>query len=136
MSAKQVTLWDRVGWVCLSLAVKGLSAPTTARRGNLFGMAGMALAVLFTVGLIWKGRLDLVVSAMLVGGAAGATVARRVQMTQMPELVAAMHSLVGMAAVLIAVAPVNNPPPFRAPRPPPLGKQLGPFLRTLFRPLP
>ncbi len=130
MSANQLTLWYLVASVCFILALKGLSAPTTARRGNLFGMAGMALAVLFTVGLIWKGRLDLIVSAMLVGAAAGATVARRVQMTQMPELVAAMHSLVGMAAVLIAVAAVNNPAAFGVPDPLPMGNKLELFIGT------
>ena len=130
MSANQLTLWYLVASVCFILALKGLSAPTTARRGNLFGMAGMALAVLFTVGLIWKGRLDLIISAMLVGGAAGATVARRVQMTQMPELVAAMHSLVGMAAVLIAVAAVNNPGAFGAHDPLPTGNKLELFIGT------
>jgi len=102
MSANQLTLWYLVASVCFILALKGLSAPTSARRGNVLGMAGMALAVVFTVALIWNGRLDLIVLAMLVGGTLGALVARRVQMTQMPELVAAMHSLVGMAAVLIA----------------------------------
>src|SRR5258708_17670560 len=132
MSANQLTLWYLVASVCFILELKGLSAPTTARRGNLFGMAGMALAVLFTVGLIWKGRLDLVVSAMLVGGAAGATVARRVQMTQMPELVAAMHSLVGMAAGLIAGAAVNNPTPLGGPVPLPQGTQPDPLLWTFF----
>ncbi len=130
MSANQLTLWYLVASVCFILALKGLSAPTSARRGNLFGMAGMALAVLFTVGLIWKGRLDLIISAMLVGGAAGATVARRVQMTQMPELVAAMHSLVGMAAVLIAIAAVNNPGAFGVPDPLPTGNKLELFIGT------
>jgi len=112
MSANQLTLWYLVASVCFILALKGLSAPTSARRGNLFGMAGMALAIVFTVALAWKGRLELIILAMLVGGTLGAIVARRVQMTQMPELVAAMHSLVGMAAVLIAVAAVNNPAAF------------------------
>src|SRR5258708_6546834 len=130
MSANQLTLWYLVASVCCILALKGLSAPTSARRGNLFGMGGMDMEVLFTVGLIWKGGLDLVVSAMLVGGAAGATVARRVQMTQMPELVAAMHSLVGMAAVLIAVAAVNNPTAFGVPDPLPMGNKLELFIGT------
>src|SRR5229473_2026915 len=128
MSANQLTLWYLVASVCFILALKGLSAPTTARRGNLLGMAGMALAVLFTVGLIWKGRLDLILVAMVIGGTVGAIVARRVQMTQMPELVAAMHSLVGMAAVLIAVAVVNNPSAFNVPDPMPRGNRLELFI--------
>jgi len=130
MSANQLTLWYLVASVCFILALKGLSSPTTARRGNYFGIAGMALAVLFTVALIWKGRIELIVLAMLVGGTVGALVARRVQMTQMPELVAAMHSLVGMAAVLIAIAAVNNPSAFGVHDPLPKGNKLELFIGT------
>ncbi len=130
MSANQLTLWYLVASVSFILALKGLSAPTSARRGNYFGMAGMALAVVFTVALIWKGRLDLIVLAMLLGGTLGALVARRVQMTQMPELVAAMHSLVGMAAVLIAIAAVNNPAAFGVADPLPKGNKLELFIGT------
>jgi len=68
--------------------------------------------VVTTAAIVAKGHLDLILVAMLIGGSIGAIVSRRVQMTQMPELVAAMHSLVGMAAVLIAVAVVNNPGAF------------------------
>jgi H+-translocating NAD(P) transhydrogenase subunit beta len=130
MSANQLTLWYLVASVCFILALKGLSSPTTARRGNYFGIAGMALAVLFTVALIWKGRIELIVLAMLVGGTVGALVARRVQMTQMPEVVAAMHSLVGMAAVLIAIAAVNNPSAFGVHDPLPKGNKLELFIGT------
>ncbi len=130
MSANQLTLWYLVASVCFILALKGLSAPTSARRGNLFGMTGMALAIVFTVALAWKGRLELIILAMLVGGVLGAIVARRVQMTQMPELVAAMHSLVGMAAVLIAVAAVNNPLAFGISDPLPKGNKLELFIGT------
>ena len=130
MSANQLTLWYLVASVCFILALKGLSAPTSARRGIVLGMAGMALAILFTAALIWKGRIDLVLIAMLVGGGVGALVARRVQMTQMPELVAAMHSLVGMAAVLIAIAAVNNPTAFGVHDPLPKGNKLELFIGT------
>ncbi len=130
MSANQLTLWYLVASVCFILALKGLSAPNSARRGNVLGVTGMALAVVFTVGLIWKGRIDLIVIAMLVGGTIGTIVARRVQMTQMPELVAVMHSLVGMAAVLIAVAAVNNPSAFGVPDPLPKGNKLELFIGT------
>jgi proton-translocating NAD(P)+ transhydrogenase subunit beta len=130
MSANQLTLWYLVASVCFILALKGLSAPTSARRGIVLGMAGMALAILFTAALIWKGRLDLILIAMLVGGGVGALVARRVQMTQMPELVAAMHSLVGMAAVLIAIAAVNNPTAFGVHDPLPKGNKLELFIGT------
>jgi NAD(P) transhydrogenase subunit beta len=112
MTANQLTLWYLVASICFILALKGLSHPETARRGNWFGIAGMSIAVLTTIAVVARGRIDLILMAMLLGGMVGALVARRVQMTQMPELVAAMHSLVGMAAVLIAVAAVNNPAAF------------------------
>ena len=102
MSANQVALWYLVASVCFILALKGLSSPESARRGNAFGIAGMTIAVVTTVAIVFKGRVDLILLAMVIGGTIGAIVARRVEMTQMPELVAAMHSLVGMAAVLIA----------------------------------
>ena len=112
MSANLLTLWYLAASVLFILALKGLSHPDSARRGNWLGIAGMAIAIVFTLALIFKGSLGYVLLAMMVGGAVGAFVARRVQMTQMPELVAAMHSLVGMAAVLIAIAAVNNPGAF------------------------
>jgi NAD(P) transhydrogenase subunit beta len=111
MSANQLALWYLVAAVSFILALKGLSSPPTARRGNYFGMFGMAIAVAFTLGLIYSHTKNVVpiLGAMVVGAVIGAFVARRVQMTQMPELVAAMHSLVGLAAVFIAIAAVNNP---------------------------
>ncbi len=130
MSASQLTLWYLVASICFILAVKGLSSPTTARRGNFFGIAGMSIAVLTTIAVVSRGRIDLILIAMLVGGSVGALVARRVQMTQMPELVAAMHSLVGMAAVLIAVAAVNNPSAFGVADPLPMGSKLELFIGT------
>jgi NAD(P) transhydrogenase subunit beta len=134
MSANQLTLWYLVASVCFILALKGLSHPETARRGNWFGVAGMAIAVLTTIAVVARGRIDLILMAMLLGGLLGAVVARRVQMTQMPELVAAMHSLVGMAAVLIAVAAVNNPAAFGIVRslgdPMPAGNKLELFIGT------
>jgi proton-translocating NAD(P)+ transhydrogenase subunit beta len=134
MTANQLTLWYLVASVCFILALKGLSHPETARRGNWFGIAGMTIAVLTTIAVVARGRIDLVLIAMLVGGSIGVLVARRVQMTQMPELVAAMHSLVGMAAVLIAVAAVNNPAAFGIVRnmsdPMPRGNKLELFIGT------
>ncbi len=130
MTANQITLWYLVASVCFILALKGLSSPTTARRGNLFGMAGMTIAVLTTLAVVVRGRIDLILIAMLIGGTVGAIVARRVQMTQMPELVAAMHSMVGMAAVLIAFAAVNNPAAFGVPVPLPHGNKLELFIGT------
>jgi len=130
MSANLVALWYLAASVCFILALKGLSSPETARRGNAFGIAGMAIAVITTLAIVAKGRLDLILVAMVIGGMIGAFVSRRVQMTQMPELVAAMHSLVGMAAVLIAVAVVNNPAAFGEHDPLPRGNRLELFIGT------
>ena len=128
MTANLVALWYLVASVCFILALKGLSSPETARRGNAFGIAGMAIAVVTTIAIVAKGHLDFILVAMVIGGTIGAVVSRRVQMTQMPELVAAMHSLVGMAAVLIAVAVVNNPAAFGEHDPLPLGNRLELFI--------
>ncbi|HUL91019.1 MAG TPA: NAD(P)(+) transhydrogenase (Re/Si-specific) subunit beta [Burkholderiales bacterium] len=128
MSANLVALWYLAASVCFILALKGLSSPDTARRGNALGIAGMTIAVVTTVAIVAKGRVDIIFVAMVCGGAIGAFVARRVQMTQMPELVAAMHSLVGMAAVLIAVAVVNNPGAFGEHDPLPRGNRLELFI--------
>ena len=130
MSANQLTLWYLVASVLFILALKGLSSPTMARRGNLFGMIGMAIAVLVTIAVVASGNVQLIVPAMIVGGTVGTLIARRVQMTQMPELVAAMHSLVGMAAVLIAIAAVNNPGSFGVHDPLPTGNKLELFIGT------
>ncbi|MEP7208384.1 MAG: NAD(P)(+) transhydrogenase (Re/Si-specific) subunit beta [Casimicrobiaceae bacterium] len=132
MTANQVALWYLVASVCFILALKGLSHPSTARRGNAFGMAGMAIAVIVTFALVYSQtkNVGMVLAGIALGGAIGAVVARRVQMTQMPELVAAMHSLVGMAAVLIAVAAVHNPGSFGLPVPLPTGNMLELFIGT------
>ena len=107
MSANYVALAYLVAAILFILALKGLSSPVTARRGNMFGMVGMAIAVLTT--LTVTHNVVYILLAIAVGGAIGAVVARRIQMTAMPELVAAMHSLVGLAAVLIAISAFNNP---------------------------
>jgi NAD(P) transhydrogenase subunit beta len=126
MSANQLALWYLAASVLFILALKGLSSPVSARRGNLFGVIGMAIAVLVTLAVTKKVAYILVAAA--IGGMVGAFVARRVQMTQMPELVAAMHSLVGMAAVLIAIAVVNNPAAFGIEDPMPRGNRLELFI--------
>ena len=134
MTANQLTLWYLIASVLFILALKGLSSPAMARRGNLFGMVGMGIAVVFTAALVARGHLDYILIAMLIGGGIGAVVAKRVEMTQMPELVAAMHSLVGMAAVLIAIAAVNNPYAFGVVKSPldalPTGNKLELFIGT------
>ncbi len=128
MTANLLTLWYLVASVCFILALKGLSSPESARRGNAFGIAGMAIAILFTLAIVENH--GLIVLGIAVGAVIGTLVARRVQMTQMPELVAAMHSLVGMAAVVIAVAAVNNPAAFNVPDPLPTGNKLELFIGT------
>ncbi|MFN8772044.1 MAG: NAD(P)(+) transhydrogenase (Re/Si-specific) subunit beta [bacterium] len=116
MSMNLVVLLYLIASVCFIQALKGLSHPTTSRLGNLFGMVGMAIAALTTVGLIYKlagqsattGML-YVIGGVAVGGTLGAVMAKRVEMTKMPELVAFMHSMIGLAAVFIAVATVAEP---------------------------
>ena len=118
ISMNMVTLLYLVASVCFIQALKGLSSPSTARVGNVFGMSGMAIAVLTTIALMFKLKAQLnsggmgfglVLLGVVVGGAIGAVAARRVEMTKMPELVAAMHSLIGLAAVCIAIAAVSEP---------------------------
>src|SRR5262245_66204432 len=98
MSANQVALWYLVASVLFILALKGLAHPDSARRGNLFGMIGMAIAVATTLTL--AGRYDLILIAVLIGGTIGAVLARRVRMTEMPQLDAAKDLLVRIASVL------------------------------------
>ncbi len=128
MTVNQVALTYLVASVFFILALKGLSSPVAARRGNLFGIVGMAMAVLVTLA-ITRG-VPLIALAIAAGGTVGAIVARRVQMTQMPQLVAAMHSLVGLAAVLIAIAAINNPAAFNIPVPLPRGNRMELFIGT------
>ncbi|MDY7538804.1 NAD(P)(+) transhydrogenase (Re/Si-specific) subunit beta [Undibacterium sp. RTI2.1] len=118
MSMNLVTMLYLIASVCFIQALKGLSHPSTARRGNSFGMIGMAIAVVTTIALIVKLKNEaagsglgygLVIFGVVVGGGIGATLAKRVEMTKMPELVAAMHSLIGLAAVCIAVSVVAEP---------------------------
>ena len=115
MSMNVVTLLYLVASICFIQALKGLSHPTTSIRGNVFGMAGMLIAVLTTAALIVQLAggavlgLGWVLLGLLVGGTAGTLMAQRVEMTRMPELVAFMHSMIGLAAVFIAVAAVAEP---------------------------
>jgi len=107
MPANFVALAYLLAAVLFILALKGLSSPVSAQRGNLFGMMGMAIAVLTTLTITQN--IIYIILAIAVGGVIGAVVAKRIEMTAMPELVAAMHSLVGLAAVLIAVSAFYNP---------------------------
>ena len=115
MSADLVALLYLLAAVLFILALRGLSSPETSRRGNLLGILGMAIAIATT--LAWHppagiGAWALVVVGIAIGGGTGAAIARRVPMTAMPELVAAFHSLVGMAAVLVAAAALYAPAAF------------------------
>ena len=94
--------------VLFILALGGLSSPETARRGNLYAMIGMAIALVATIAGV-TGNVGFLMVALLVGGSIGLVLARRVQMTQMPELVAILHSLVGLAAVLVGFANFMDP---------------------------
>ncbi|MBX3635565.1 MAG: NAD(P)(+) transhydrogenase (Re/Si-specific) subunit beta [Rubrivivax sp.] len=119
MSLNLVTLLYLVASICFIQALKGLSHPTTSIRGNVFGMVGMAIAIFTTAALIVElsslmGQqraqgMVWVLGGLLVGGSIGTVMAKRVEMTKMPELVAFMHSMVGLAAVFIAVATAVEP---------------------------
>ena len=109
MSANLSAIAYLAAAVCFILALKGLSSPTSARAGNVFGIAGMAIAVAVTLAQPGIGAYAWVAVAMAIGGAVGAVIALRIEMTAMPQLVAAFHSLVGLAAVLVAAAALYAP---------------------------
>jgi H+-translocating NAD(P) transhydrogenase subunit beta len=115
MSMSVATLLYLIASVCFIQALKGLSHPTTSIRGNLFGMVGMAIAMLTTMALIVQisggkaAGMAWVLLGLVVGGAYGAYRAKTVDMTKMPELVAFFHSMIGLAAVFIAIAAVTEP---------------------------
>jgi len=142
ISMNLVTMLYLIASVCFIQALKGLSSPATARKGNAFGMTGMAIAAVTTVALIFKLQalvasgsmgFGLVLLGVVVGGGIGAYAAKKVEMTKMPELVAAMHSLIGLAAVCIAVAVVSEPWVFQISQrgsPLPFGNRLELFIGT------
>ena len=101
-----------VAGVCFILALRGLSSPESSRRGNRAGMLGMAIAVATTLAIHDIAALPEIIGAVLIGGGIGLVTARKIQMTAMPQLVAAFHSLVGMAAVLVGAAAYLNPEAF------------------------
>ena len=137
MSLNLVTLLYLVASVCFIQALKGLSHPTTSIRGNVFGMVGMTIAAVTTGALIWKLAgtplgLSWVLLGLVVGGGYGAWRAKTVEMTKMPELVAFFHSMIGLAAVFIAIAAVAEPsalePGLARGEPIPTGNRLELFL--------
>jgi NAD(P) transhydrogenase subunit beta len=108
------TLAYLVASVLFILALKGLSHPSTSRRGNLMGMIGMAIAIIATLAQpgMKVGGIGLIIAGLAIGGSIGAVVANRIQMTSLPQLVAAFHSLVGLAAVFVAAAALYAPQSF------------------------
>uniref|UniRef100_UPI003B3A341F NAD(P)(+) transhydrogenase (Re/Si-specific) subunit beta n=1 Tax=Rhodopseudomonas sp. TaxID=1078 RepID=UPI003B3A341F len=115
MSANLSAFLYLIAGVLFILALRGLSSPATSRQGNLMGMSGMAIAIVTTLAghppadlLGWV----LVIAGIAIGGGIGAVIAKKVPMTSMPELVAAFHSLVGMAAVLVAAGAFYAPGAF------------------------
>src|SRR6195952_10223 len=114
MSASATSLAYLVAAVLFVLALRGLSSPVTSREGNRYGMIGMAIAVVATLlhhGMSGSGFL-LILLGIVIGGGTGIVVARRIQMTALPQLVAAFHSLVGLAAVFVAASALNAPEAF------------------------
>jgi NAD(P) transhydrogenase subunit beta len=107
-----VALAYLISGVCFILALRGLSSPASSRRGNRYGMIGMALAVGTTLFIHEIASLPEILVAIAIGGGIGLVTARKIAMTAMPQLVAAFHSLVGMAAVLVGVAAFLNPEAF------------------------
>src|SRR6202142_4276209 len=114
MSASFTSLAYLVAAVLFILALRGLSSPVTSRSGNRFGMIGMAVAIVATLlhhGMS-LGGFGLIALGLVIGGGAGVVVALRIKMTALPQLVAAFHSLVGLAAVFVAAAALNAPETF------------------------
>ncbi len=114
MSVNFATFLYLVSGVLFILALRGLSHPTTSRQGNYYGMIGMGISILTTLALAepsFKG-LGLIVIGLAIGGTAGAFIAKRIAMTAMPQLVAAFHSLVGLAAVMVAAGAIYSPDSF------------------------
>lgn len=115
-AGEAVNPWAAVAYliagVFFILALRGLSSPATSRTGNRFGMAGMLIAVVTTLVTHELASLPEILAAIAIGGGIGFVIARRIEMTAMPQLVAAFHSLVGMAAVLVAAAAYSNPGAF------------------------
>ena len=114
MPASLTALLYLVAAVLFILALRGLSSPVSSRRGNQYGMAGIGIAVLATLAQsgMTAGGIGLIVLAVAIGGTVGAIVARRIVMTALPQLVAAFHSLVGLAAVFVAASALNAPQAF------------------------
>ena len=115
MNANIVALLYLVSGVLFIMALRGLSSPATSRQGNLFGMVGMTIAILTTLAAsppTGLGGWALLIGGLAIGGGVGAVIARKIAMTDMPQLVAAFHSLVGLSAVMVAAAALYAPAAF------------------------
>ncbi len=114
MSANLASFLYLVSGVLFIMALRGLSHPTTSRQGNIYGMVGMGIAIATTLALATPSPsgFGLILAGLAIGGGVGAVTARRIAMTSMPQLVAAFHSLVGMAAVMVAAAAMYAPESF------------------------
>ena len=111
MSLSLMLISYLVSAVCFILALRGLSSPETAQKGNKFAIAGMTLAILTTLcaqGMQFTGYIWIAL-AVVIGGFIGTNIAKKIPMTALPQLVAAFHSLVGMAAVLVALTSLLSP---------------------------
>ena len=114
ISSNILALFYLISGILFILALRGLSSPETSRQGNLFGIIGMAIAIgitIISVGNFSTGFLYLLI-LLLIGGSIGAFIAFKIPMTAMPELVAGFHSLVGLAAVFVAISAFLNPEVF------------------------
>jgi NAD(P) transhydrogenase subunit beta len=109
MSVDLAALLYLVASVCFIMALRGLSHPTTSRAGNAYGIGGMVIAIATTLALPGVVSYSLIIAGILVGGAIGTVIALRIKMTALPQLVAAFHSLVGLAAVFVAAAAFHKP---------------------------
>jgi len=109
MSASLSAFLYLISSVCFIMALRGLSHPTTARQGNTFGMVGMAIAIGTTLALPSVLSYEMIILGILIGGAVGAFIAYKIEMTALPQLVAGFHSLVGLAACFVAVAAFFQP---------------------------
>ncbi|GJL87059.1 MAG: NAD(P) transhydrogenase subunit beta [Minwuia thermotolerans] len=112
MSANLTAIAYLVSGILFIMALRGLSSPVSSRRGNVLGMIGMTIAVLTTIVSPAVTNYVWIIVALIIGGTIGTVIARRIPMTAMPQLVAAFHSLVGLAAVLVAAAAFYNPEPY------------------------
>lgn len=112
MGANAAALLYLFASICFIMSLRGLSSPETARGGNMWGVVGMAVAILTTLALPQTSSFGLILAGIVIGGAIGTFVAMRIEMTALPQLVAAFHSLVGLAAVFVAAATLYSPQSF------------------------